>query len=257
MNMSQLPITPEAMADFTRAEDAQVSPDGALVAFVALGVAGDFDLFTDERGAGVLALLDGFGGGASKPVVTPPARDATVAGLRRLFLLQMDVSLGKLEQSLPTVLGSGILGERAHLRASGHSRAGRHALRSNEVARREVRVDRVPELVANHEAQAEGPEETQSLGNEAMNALLSDVHGRPAHSASLPFVPAAAPPPPAPEHCAPAHRRAHSPHRGLGTHPTGSILQESSRGRKVTHHERWSACRALGGAAVTDCPAQP
>jgi hypothetical protein len=45
------------------------------------------------------------------------------------------------------------------------------------------------------EAQAEGPDETQSLGNEAMNALLSDVHGRPALSASLPFVPAAAPPP--------------------------------------------------------------
>ena len=41
------------------------------------------------------------------------AHDATVAGLRRLFLLQLDVSLGKLEQSLPTVLGSGILGERA------------------------------------------------------------------------------------------------------------------------------------------------
>ncbi len=45
------------------------------------------------------------------------------------------------------------------------------------------------------EAQAEGPDETQSLGNEAMNAMLSEVHGRPTLSSSLPFVPAATPPP--------------------------------------------------------------
>ncbi|MFO0761812.1 MAG: DUF2169 domain-containing protein [Byssovorax sp.] len=54
------------------------------------------------------------------------------------------------------------------------------------------------------EAQAEGPEETQSLGNEAMSALLSDVHGRPPMASSLPFVPPPTPsaptfgPPPAP-----------------------------------------------------------
>ena len=41
------------------------------------------------------------------------AKDATIAGLRRLFLLQLDTSLGKLEQQLPTVLGSGLFAERA------------------------------------------------------------------------------------------------------------------------------------------------
>jgi ATP-dependent helicase HrpA len=41
------------------------------------------------------------------------ARDAMAAGLRRLFLLQMDASLGKLEQSLPSALGAGVLVERA------------------------------------------------------------------------------------------------------------------------------------------------
>jgi len=40
------------------------------------------------------------------------AREATIAGLRRLFLLQMDTSLTKLEQSVPTSLGAGVLAER-------------------------------------------------------------------------------------------------------------------------------------------------
>jgi len=41
------------------------------------------------------------------------ARETTAGGLRRLFLLQMDASLGKLEQSLPAAVGAGMLAERA------------------------------------------------------------------------------------------------------------------------------------------------
>jgi ATP-dependent helicase HrpA len=41
------------------------------------------------------------------------ARDATAAGLLRLFLLQLGTSFGKLEQGLPSALGMGLLAERA------------------------------------------------------------------------------------------------------------------------------------------------
>src|SRR5215213_707102 len=66
------PITPEDMADFTRLEDVQISPDGALVAFVA----GE-QFKTDSAWAKRQIWVVPIDGGAARPFTGGPRTDHT------------------------------------------------------------------------------------------------------------------------------------------------------------------------------------